>query len=813
MPTIELPHPKAAAVTKSGDADLLLLYGMTGFTGLLAEQALEKYITLLVGATATASAIVVFTYFLGFALGGVVAAQALKRNAAGRPLRTYGLLELLVGISCVVFSYTFHAAMARLAPLQNMVGTELAKEAVRFGCGCLLVLPIAALMGASFPLIAQALDRGDAPGAQRWSQAYSANLAGAVLASLLAPYFLIPAIGLRGVMWLCAGICGVVAIVSQLRRERSVHRNAPDRDRRFRAIEVDRNMTLLLAASFLSGWIFFALEIIWTHLIGAVIGGSVYAFSAMLATVLTGLLAGSWLVNRMGDRAGGVRTSFVIQLCAISLVIQLWIWDVSPAFFAVAGPRIYAHFYAREAYRLLVAAVLIVPPSTLLGMIYPRVLRSPLIRHDNSAFFAGYLSAANSLGCLLGAVFATFVLVPMLGSELSLKFIIVILAALSLCFRLQESDAGASPRLVAVLGLAMVLVATVPRHWEWKYLTSGMATYFGEAAQESVSSAAPGGAGTTQVERSIIFRDEDIQGGFTTIVEQKSRDGLSGPAYRYMYTNGKFQGDNDPNGESRVQFGVAAVPSLFTKHFDRALLIGLGTGHSASVLKQLGFKKLDIAELAPGVVRAAEAGFSELNHHVLSDPTVKCSLEDGRNLLLTEPDRRYDVITILLSAIWFSGATNLYSKEFFELAQARLEPDGILQQWVQLHRIGPEEIASVIATARSVFPYVSYWAYGGQGMVIAANHPITVTPERRAYLQSRLIESGHLALEQAQSLVEELSQGELLSQAGVDAMVRELKPVINTDHNRHIEYATPRYSSAERDWRAYNLAFLKHWNQ
>src|SRR5450432_3539986 len=54
---------------------LYSLYALTGFTGLLAEQGFERYIGLLVGATASASAVVLFTYFLGFALGGGASPQ------------------------------------------------------------------------------------------------------------------------------------------------------------------------------------------------------------------------------------------------------------------------------------------------------------------------------------------------------------------------------------------------------------------------------------------------------------------------------------------------------------------------------------------------------------------------------------------------------------------------------------------------------------------------------------------------------------------------------------------------------------------
>ncbi|MEI9975726.1 MAG: hypothetical protein WDO73_28905 [Ignavibacteriota bacterium] len=136
----------------------LALYTLTGFGGLLAEQGFEKYLQLLVGATASASAVVLFTYFLGFALGGVAAAKLIRRGLVARPLLVYGMVELAVGLACVLFTYTVHPLMSWLAPLQNLVGAPVLKLQVRFVCGCILVLPTAALMGASFPLIAQVLE-------------------------------------------------------------------------------------------------------------------------------------------------------------------------------------------------------------------------------------------------------------------------------------------------------------------------------------------------------------------------------------------------------------------------------------------------------------------------------------------------------------------------------------------------------------------------------------------------------------------------------------------------------------------------------
>jgi spermidine synthase len=335
--------------------------------------------------------------------------------------------------------------------------------------------------------------------------------------------------------------------------------------------------------------------------------------------------------------------------------------------------------------------------------------------------------------------------------------------------------------------------------------------YFGENAAATDAASTAGPAITT----SMVFRDESVQGGFTTVLlKQVESAGSFGYSSVNLYTNGKLQGNDDQSGMVQgQQVGTAVLPSLFTTHFNRALLIGLGTGRAAAVLKQLGFERLDIAELSPGVVRAVGAEFHQANHSILSDPTVHCTIEDGRNLLLTSAHARYDLITIGLTTIWFSGATNLYSSEFYEVARRHLADDGVLQQWVQLHRIGPDEIASAIASVRAVFPYVSYWNYEGAGMVLAANHPLDLQSARGEHVASMLHQRGGLALDDARNVVDRVLHGRLLSEPGVDRMIREMRPVINTDQNRHLEYATPRYSSAERDWVTYNVNFLKQWER
>ena len=775
------------AVDRARDftAWLFTLYAVTGFSGLLAEQGFERYMALLVGATATASAVVLFTYFLGFAVGGVAAARFLNQGRIRRPLAVYGIVEGLAGVSCVVFSYSFHAIMAKLAPLQGFVSGVAMQTQVRFLCGCLLVLPTAALMGASFPLIAAALDASHPAGKKRWSQAYTANLAGALAAALAAPFAILPLIGLRGALWLCCaantGVAvGAVAISNRLpvklgKAARAIAGSA-------------RGIRLLLAASFASGAVFFALEVVWTHLIGVVIGCSVYAFSWMLVAILAGLLRGA----RLAERGRFAKPSVLFQVSAVLLLVQLTAWEMAPAAFGFTPPGIFQEsFYFAETFKLGLAVLLLMPPSIVLGLIYPRLLASAQLEGEGNSHLAGYLSAANSLGCLSGALLGIFVLLPAAGSELSLKLIIVVLAVFWLLFERREP--GGRGRLLRTAGTAAVLLAGIGAwHWDWDKLTSGRGNYFGQTLEAS----APASDERSTPAR-IIFGNESVQGGMTTVVEQTVTAGSSSRTIRTLLTNGKFQGDDNQQG--RAQFGFAAIPSLFVDRHDRALLIGLGTGHSASTLLRAGYRDVDIAEFSPGIKQAAAECFAGLNGSVLSSPAVHLFLEDGRNVLLADGRARYDLITVEVTSVWFAGATNLYSKEFYELARQRLSPEGVLQQWVQFHHMSPREVGSEIATARAVFPYVAVWYYGGQGMMVAASRPLAATDARRAALVNRFDDP---------TLVGEIEAALVVGPRGVDRLVRENHFVINTDHNRWIEYASPRYEASSFDWVPVNRSFL-----
>ena len=49
---------------------------------------------------------------------------------------------------------------------------------------------------------------------------------------------------------------------------------------------------------------------------------------------------------------------------------------------------------------------------------------------------------------------------------------------------------------------------------------------------------------------------------------------------------------------------------------------------------------------------------------------------------------------------------------------------------------------------------------------------------------------------------------ELVSPEGLSRLLHDYHPVINTDHNRRLEYSTPQFQSSSFDWLGYNVRLL-----
>jgi spermidine synthase len=428
----------------------------------------------------------------------------------------------------------------------------------------------------------------------------------------------------------------------------------------------------------------------------------------------------------------------------------------------------------REVVRGVVCWLAMFPPAVLIGAIYPIAMECIGRANPTRAIRSlGQAAALNTVGNIAGVLIGGFVLLPYLGAMRSIQLLAVVCMLLGAITLWQ---AGATRRWIGWVpaGIALAMLILQPSSFDYTKLSMGSNVYF-----------------SPQQWGKVIDHAESTDGGLTSVT-LREEPGL--PPLRTLLTNGKFQGNDSNEGEMRAQIGFALAPLLHIPHRNDALVIGYGTGASSRVIQEAGFAKLDIVELSADIVRMANKHFPGINGGVTERNGVKTHITDGRNFLLLQSGR-YDLIGMEISSIWFAGAASLYNREFYALAKQRLQPHGVLQQWMQLHHVTPLDVTRILASIRSEFKFVWLYLIGGQGIIVASNdqsaaptaHNIELL-RRTSSLQPIL---GILGTDPI-GLLDAL----LLDPSGTDKLLTSFGlPIaywISTDDNLRLEYDTPK---------------------
>jgi Flp pilus assembly protein TadD len=218
------------------------------------------------------------------------------------------------------------------------------------------------------------------------------------------------------------------------------------------------------------------------------------------------------------------------------------------------------------------------------------------------------------------------------------------------------------------------------------------------------------------------------------------------------------------------------------------LVIGLGSGVTVGSLLRHPVTGVTVVELERAVIGASRF-FDHVSGRPLADSRTRLVVNDARNFLLLGR-REFDVIVSEPSNPWVTGASSLFTRDFFTHARDRLRPGGVFGQWLQLYSLSPELLRTVVATFQSVFPHT---------LVFQTVHEDTLLVGSVTPLSLDLAELGErmaappVAADLARIGIRDATQllGWLLLDTGdVRRFVRGAE--INTDDNARLEFAAPR---------------------
>jgi spermidine synthase len=356
------------------------------------------------------------------------------------------------------------------------------------------------------------------------------------------------------------------------------------------------------------------------------------------------------------------------------------------------------------------------------------------------------------------------VLIPALGSRNSLLVIAAIFSAAGVLLLYTHAGAGwkslKDPGTATMLGLSIcsaVVVLLLPKQ---------IVTNFYYAGREKVQ---------------VIYQGEGIAHNVDIF---KTSKGIT-----IMQVDGTLEADTT-YAQRRHFILKSDLPLLLHPDPKSIAVIGLGLGITLSATNRYpDVRNIEVIELNRDMVNA-QRYLESVSDGVLRSPKIHLRIDDGRNFMAMT-DRRFDVITADPIHPRVTGVGYLYTKEYYESIKRRLEPQGVVCQWMPMYRISKTSFDVAFRTFSSVFPNASFWYVRGHGLFVATQAPFQIDfkslDER---IQNAAVKSDldSIAIPDAAHLLAHLLMGpEQIAQylAGIPSNL------INTDDNAYLEYHTP----------------------
>ncbi len=757
---------------------IYLCFFLSGFSGLLNEVVWSRLFVYPMGSSHLSMALVVSVFMGGLALGSFLGGRFADRSAS--PLRLYGWLVLLAGLSSgavVPLLWIVEPLLGSAYRLHDGAPDHPAYTLVKaLVCAATILLPTT-LMGATLPALARHMTGSLKEVGARLGTLYAVNTFGAVAGTGAAGFYLIGRFGMGWSAALAAAIDVLVgaAVLLAARRgvkERAGHPKAVEpvlepqslrEEKLDGALRPAPDLTprapvwpvrIAVLAFGVSGLVNMALQLGWTRALIISIGNSTYAFTVILGVFIFGLAAGGWIAGLFADRLRNPLAAFGWLLVLTALASGLTIpWlGLSPARFAMdlgslAKSRTidYVDFLWAGAGSV---AIVILPATFLMGMGFPVVGRLRTLVEPAVGRAVGAAYASNTVGAILGTALTGFVLLPLLGRIWKLLYLAVglgLLAGVAVLFAapgpkraLRSSLAGAVVTAALVAAYFTRPYGVLPSPGEtrmgWHPVVFAKGAFYEFSTAQRFDSLDAYVRGLTQFWEPLYYRDGDA----ASVAVLWNR--------RYNHTCLNISGKIDASVgdvfsyDHQTQLLLGHLPLLVHPRPHTVLNLGLGGGMSVgamSIYPQV--ESVDLLELCPEVVEAARLCFGDANQAVLTNPKVRIIIGDGRNHL-THTTRSYDVISSEPSNFWIAGLGNLFTEDFYRILLDRLNPGGVVCQWIYGYNIRLQDYQTALRTILRVFPHVTVWTSShGDTLLLCAKDPIVLD---RAGIAAAMIDSG-----------------------------------------------------------------------
>jgi len=642
---------------------LVLLMLASGFAGISYEILYGRMLGNLIGDQFVVSAAILITFLLGIAIGS---------RYAWRLWRSLWLIEAMIGIYGAGFAFGAGALEWLLYASLPALPTGLAGSII--ACIILLLLP-AFLIGCSVPLFAGYMSR--ISGRSSFSGVYGVYNIGAALTAILIEFVLLRWFGIHGAVLVFVCINLFVAVLLRVGYP-SLCCDPPPVQTEGGGL---RGWQTLIPVSMASA----VFQLFMIKLAEMILGPFRESFALVLSIVLLGIAMGSLLVRRY-------HLSFqtILQLALAGLFVLLLVLAPVTSLYASLYESAAASYSGLVLLKWLCLFVLMGLPSIAFGATVPALLgeHSTDVSRDS-----GHLLYLASMGNVAGFLLMVFVLHRYLDYGVQL-LAVCLLVVISLLFYGQRSRRQIALSAVLLLSCGGAWVSMWSEGLLYiSYTNFHTADALREARQSTVRTVAYKGY-------QDVFAINEVNGS------------------PYFFING-YNSIPLNNPSEKV---VGALASIFASQTDQALVLGLGSGATASVVGRM-FTHTDVVEINP-VVRENLFRMKRWNFDIESNSAVNIVVDDAIHYTRVA-DKQYDLILNTVTTPLYFSSSKLYTSDFFRVVKQRLKPDGIYVTWMDA-RVGDRGVDIILNTVADTFRHCALlYIKSSYFLLLCSDQPIS----------------------------------------------------------------------------------------
>lgn len=759
-----------------------LLFILSGATGLTYELIWIKRFAHVWGSSSLAMATVVACFLLGLGVGAQLFGRIADRLAS--PLRWYGFAELAIGLLALSVPFQL-ALLARVGGSLEaaLPDQDAARVVLRFVLTLLIIGPASLLMGGTLPLLIRQGTAHSLSDATGWL--YGVNTLGAALGCYLAGFHLLPAMGLLWTNNAAAALnlaIGAVALVLAREITPAARSQVTQTQQRSKPTgPVSRQFVVLVAAA-LTGCAALVLQMTWARQLALALGGSTYAYSATLFTVLIGIAVGGLLYHLALRRVERLETAvaliaFVVVASTVAGQQRLpWLCEQ-----VGQNSPMRADLLGNAVVCVLASMVLQLIPSIGAGLLFPLLVQLTRQSAAHVGRVVGNVYLWNTAGSIVGASLTALVLFPAVGTAgaVTIAVGLYLTAVLFIWIRAETPLRGLAWGGLIGTVVCLALSADWPVDFgsrpDPRLTHSGMYLYGYSPAEKRLN-------------RGEISLFAEGRSANVLVLNTRGMHSLS--------VNGKV--DASESLDVQTQLGLAYVPRAFQPAAKDVLVIGYGSGATAGASLLFSETNVVCCEIEPAVYQASSL-FNAINHAPEKSPRLEMVFDDGRSYL-QRSGRKFDLIISEPSNPWMAGVGNLFTREFFESARSHLRPGGVLAQWVQMYAFSHDEYALILRTLRSVFPHsgLVILANGADSILLASDSPLVFDEQTQQQLTAHLAQLPAVEADLKRNFGSADFRSILLrhfiaDETGLDRYLQASGPgPINTDLNLRLEFMAPR---------------------